>query len=197
MGKDRSGTFGSRNGIPTPAVLVQGNNLQFNNDPKPWFADLDHLAAEATALTTSAGMVIPFVSNGELVIKVDRVALNADLVILNTHVAAMLGRLALLKADTEKYRETIKKIRPDSVPTLLNHAEFFQLFMNDWTRIAFFAMDNVLEHFRKVGVDIPYICPYSPGYRGAVSANQMSAEQFEQATAPLTAETLMQEIAKQ
>lgn len=193
MSKHKSGAFGSRKGIAQPAVRVQGNNLQFSSDPAPWFADFDRLGLEASALTTSAGMVLTFVTDQELLKLVNRVTLNDDLLVLNSHVAALKGRLEILKGETNELRAKVKKINLDSVQLLLNHGEALSDFMNDWTRIAMFSVDTVLEHFRKVGVDIPYLCPFSPGFEKPVGSNQMTATQFAEATAPVSAATLMQE----
>lgn len=197
MAKHSSGAFGSRKGIPQKPVRVQANTLQFGSDPAPWFADFDRLHAEANALTTSAGMVLPYVQNGELLAKIDRSLLNNDVQGLTNHVAAMKGRLALLKQTGEELRTKVTRITVEVVPELLEHAESYQLFMNDWTRIVLFAVDNVLEHFRVQGEEIPYVCPFHPGFKAAVAASQMNAAQFEQATTPMTMEDMEKEVNQQ
>lgn len=190
MASKQSGAFGSRKGIPLPPVAIQGNNLKFSNDPKPWIADYRTLGAQATALTTSAGMVLRYVQS-DLLAKTDVVKLNADLVVLKDHVAAYKGRLALLNAETDKIESETPKITMNKVPELLNHAEAFQIFMNDWARVVMFAADKVLDHFRAVGEDIAYVCPYSEGFQKAVGEHQMDAATFEAAQVT-TAEDLQE-----
>lgn len=184
MSKHSTGAFGSRKGIKHRPVSVQSNTLKFDNNPAPWFADFDRLHAEAVALTTTPAMVLPFVQNGELLNKVNATAVNADVQALVQHVGAMKGRLALLKSTTDDLRDRVTAINVEVIPELLNHAEAFQIFMNDWTRIVLFAQDSVLEHFRAIGEDIPYVCPFHPGFIKVATPNQMSASQFEAAMDP-------------
>jgi hypothetical protein len=191
MSKHNAGAFGSRKRAPASTVAVQGNTLTFDPDPRPYFADYASMALDCEALITSAGMVLPFVQS-ELVGQVNAGALNQDILILNTHTAAFKGRLAILRADTEELRARITYAGQDQVLELMNHAELFEIFMNDYTRVAMLSIDNVLEHFRKLGQDIPYVCPFSPGFRQAVGKFQMSSEQFAKATAPITLGEVLQ-----
>lgn len=189
MASKQSGAFGSRKGIRKPAVMIQGNNLQFGHDPKPWIADYRMLGSQATALTTSAGMVLRYVQS-DLLAKTNVVKVNEDLIVLKNHVAAYKGRLALLNAETDKIERETPRITMEKVPELLNHAEAFQVFMNDWAKVVMFAADKVLDHFRAVGEDIAYVCPYSEGFQKAVGEHQMDAATFEAAQVT-TAEDLM------
>lgn len=191
MASKQSGAFGSRKGIKLPAVAIQGNNLKFGQDPKPWIADYRTLGSQATALTTSAGMVLRYI-NSELLAKTDVVKVNEDLIILKDHVKAYKGRLALLNAETDRIERETPRITLEKVPELLNHAEAFQIFMNDWAKVVMFAADKVLDHFRALGEDIAYVCPYSDGFQKAVGEHQMDAAQFE-AAQNVTAEDLMQD----
>lgn len=180
MANGKSGAFGSRKGIPTPPVLVQGNVMQMSSNPKPWFADFDSMAAQCTALTTSPGMVLDYMENVELMAKVDRNELNAPLLVLTNHVRAQKERLAALVAETNRLRDEVKHITPEGSLPLLQHGEDFQNFMNDWTRIVFFAMDKVFDIFRAVGEEIPYVCPDSPGF-SKVTASQMTRQEVVEA----------------
>lgn len=185
MSRGKQGAFGSRKGIPQPAVLVHNNTLQCATNPYPWFADFDSMAAQCEALITGAAVVLPYVQDVTLRGHVDPRKLNTDLETLNGHVSAFKGRLSIIRSETEQLRASVQKIKPDLLPGLLDHGEKFQLFMNDFTRIAMYAADTVLDHFRPY-VEIPYTCPFHPGFTHAVTNHQMSAQQFEEATAPLT-----------
>lgn len=181
MATNKGGAFGSRKGLRLPPVAIQGNNLKFSNDPAPWFADFKTLHAQATALTTSAGVVMQYVDNAELIVKVNAQAVNTDLKVLVSHVTEFKARLAALDVKTKEYEAKFKKIRLESVTELLNHGEEFQVFMNDWTKVVMFAADVVLDHFRAIGEDIPFVCPFSPGFQKAVGEYQMDAQAFEEA----------------
>ena len=180
MANRRAGAFGSRKGIPQRPVMVQGNTLSVTKDPKPYFADYDHLQAQCTALTTSAGMVLTFLRDPELMARVNAQSLNETLKTFNEHVRSFKGRLAIIKNDTEQLRANVKAVTLDILPTLLDHTERYTDFMNDWTRIVMFSQDLVLDHFRPLGLDIPYLCPFSKGFDQAnATTNQMTAEQFD------------------
>lgn len=176
MAKKQGGSFGSRKGVRTPAVMVQGNTMRFGKDPAPWFADFDSLAAQCTALTTSPAIVLTYIRNEELMGKVDRDALNESIRSMNELILREKTRLKALVAETkilregapaegdQPAREAITRVTQDNTIPLLDHGEKFQVFMNDWLRVIFFAIDQVLQHFRDAGEEIPLICPASPGY---------------------------------
>lgn len=176
MANGKSGSFGSRKGIKTPAVMVQGNQLRVAKDPAPWFADFDSLAAQCTALTTSPAMILPFFGDPDLMAKVDRHGVNQAMLTLTEQVKQQKERLADLVAETKAMREgapaegdkparePITRVTQDNTIELLNHGEQFQTFMDDWLRVVYFAMDKVLDYFRALGEDIPVLCPYAQGY---------------------------------
>lgn len=196
MSRHKQGSFGSRKGINRPAVMVQGNNLQFSTDPKPWFADFDSLHANALSLTVSPGMVLDYVQNPELNSRVNAAATDADLKVLLEHVRAYKGRLALLKQETEDLRAKVTKITPEVSIDLMNHAEKFELFTHDWAKVVLFAQDKVLDHFRAIGLTIPYVCPYSEGFSKA-TPNQMTAAELDDAARKPTIAELDGAIAKE
>lgn len=176
MAKKQGGSFGSRKGVRTPAVMVQGNTMRVGKDPAPWFADFDSLAAQCTALTTSPAIVLTYIRNEELMAKVDRDALNTSIQSMNELILREKNRLKALIAETkilregapaegdQPAREAITRVTQDNTIPLLDHGEKFQVFMNDWLRVIFFAIDQVLQHFRDAGEEVPIICPASPGY---------------------------------
>jgi hypothetical protein len=176
MANGKSGAFGSRKGIKTPAVMVQGNQLRVAKDPAPWFADFDSLAAQCTALTTSPAMIMPYFGDAELMAKIDRQGVNDATKALMEQIKQQKERLAALVAETKAMREgvpamdgkparaPITKVTQDNTIELLNHGEQFQTFMDDWLRIIYFSMDKVLDFFRALGQDIPVLCPYSQGF---------------------------------
>lgn len=192
MANGKRGAFGSRRGIKTPAVMVQGNQLRVAKDPAPWFADFDSLAAQCTALTTSPAMILPFFGDAELMAKVDRQGVNQAMLTLTEQVKQQKERLAGLVAETKAMREgvpaegdkparaPIKQVTQDNTIELLNHGEQFQTFMDDWLRVVYFAMDKVLDFFRALGQDIPVLCPYAQGF--VKTEGNMTQEELRAAT---------------
>jgi len=192
MAKNKGGSFGSRKGVRTPPVMVQGNTMRFSKDPSPWFADFDSLAAQCTSLTTSPGILLNFINDAELMAKVDRDALNTSILAMNELILKEKTRLKDLKEETrilregapadgdKPAREAITRITQDNTIPLLDHGEQFQLFMNDWVNVIYFALDECLQHFRAVGAEIPVLCPRSPGFfktEGTMTADELKKAQ--------------------